>query len=113
VAVEILSHLLPDDRVSNRTPIATAMDELQASAPMRGHLDSRSRIGFTSHVGFYGLLDRDLVEVIEFYPSREAAEKEFAEILADEPGWSTKLEVVQVDLGGGKIPVHGVSRTPS
>jgi hypothetical protein len=46
-------------------------------------------------VRFYGLLDHDLREVIEFYPSREAAEKELAEILRDEPGWVTKLEVVK------------------
>ena len=47
---------------------------------------------------FYGLLDRELQEVIEFYPSKEAAEAELQEILGDEPGWVTKLEVVVVDF---------------
>ena len=48
---------------------------------------------------FDGLLDRELQEVIEFYPSREAAEAELREILGDEPGWVRKLEVVRVDFG--------------
>jgi len=38
-------------------------------------------------VRFYGLLDHDIEEVIEFYVSKEAAEHEPAEMLADEPGW--------------------------
>jgi hypothetical protein len=54
---------------------------------------------------FYGLLDRDLDEVIEFYPSREAAERELAEILADEPGWVEKLEIVLVDFSGAEAAV--------
>jgi hypothetical protein len=37
---------------------------------------------------FYGLLDRELDEVIEFYPSLEDAEREFAEVLGDEAGWA-------------------------
>jgi hypothetical protein len=56
-------------------------------------------------VRFYGLLDHDLREVIEFDPSREAAEKELAEILRHEPGWVTKLEVVKVDLSGEAVVV--------
>jgi hypothetical protein len=40
---------------------------------------------------FGGLLDHDLDEMIEFYPSREAAEAELAEVLADEPGWATMI----------------------
>lgn len=36
---------------------------------------------------FYGLLDHDLDEVIEFYPSRDEAEEDLAAILGDEPGW--------------------------
>lgn len=54
---------------------------------------------------FYGLLDREIAEVIEFYPSREAAEAELREILADEPGWIAKLEVVAVDFVGDKPKV--------
>jgi hypothetical protein len=37
-------------------------------------------------------------EVIEFYPSRAAAERELAEILVDEPGWVAKLKLVLVDF---------------
>ena len=61
-------------------------------------------------VYFYGLLDRDHAEVIEFYPSREAAERELAEILHDEPGWVEKLEVVLVDFSGAEA---AVTRVPS
>ena len=51
---------------------------------------------------FYGLHDRWLNEVIEFYPSQEAARTELNEILADEPGWQDFLEIVLVDLGGAE-----------
>jgi hypothetical protein len=34
---------------------------------------------------FYGLLDRYHAEVIEFYESRETADRELSEILHDEP----------------------------
>ena len=57
---------------------------------------------------FYGLLDHDLDEVIEFYPSREAAEKELDEILLDEPGWVEKLEIVLVDFSGDEAAVTRV-----
>ncbi len=53
-------------------------------------------------MGFYCLLDHDHGEVIEFYPSREAAERELAEILGDEPGWVEKLEIVVVDFSGAE-----------
>lgn len=48
---------------------------------------------------FFGLLDHDLQEVIELHPSKEGAEAELQELLGDEPGWVTKLEVVVVDFG--------------
>jgi hypothetical protein len=51
-------------------------------------------------VRFYGLLDREHAEMIELYPSREAAARELAEILADEPGWVEKLEIVLVHFLG-------------
>ncbi len=53
----------------------------------------------------YGLLDHMIDEVIEFYPSREAAEAELAEILEDEPEWVTKLEVVFADFSGTEVQV--------
>jgi hypothetical protein len=58
---------------------------------------------------FYGLLDHDLTEVTEFYPSRAAAERELVEILADEPGWVAKLEIVGVDFSGAEpVVTRGV-----
>jgi hypothetical protein len=56
-------------------------------------------------VRFYGLLDHDLDEVIEFYLTGDAAERELAEILADEPGWVEKLEIVLVDFAGAEPTV--------
>ena len=61
-------------------------------------------------VRFYGLLDRDHAEVIEFYLTRHAAERELAEILADEPGWVEKLEIVLVDFGGLEPTVATTAR---
>jgi hypothetical protein len=46
-------------------------------------------------VRFYGLLDHDLDDVIEFYSTREAALAELAENLVHEPGWVEKLSVVR------------------
>jgi hypothetical protein len=59
------------------------------------------------------LLDRDQAEVIEFYPSREAADVELAAILHDEPGWAARFEVVVVDVTGSEAAVTegGRSRT--
>jgi hypothetical protein len=59
---------------------------------------------------FHVLLDHGLSEVIEFYPSREAAQRELAEILADEPGWVEKLEIVVVDFSGVEA---AVTRAPA
>ena len=56
-------------------------------------------------VRFYGLLDHEHAEVIEFEPSRAAAKAELAEILADEPGWVEKLEIVMVDFSGAEPTV--------
>jgi hypothetical protein len=96
-------------RTQERTPGASfaacsGADGVSSRPDRAGHLDSEAAFGFTSHVRFYGLLDHDLREAIEFYPSREAVEAELAEILGDEPGWVTKLEIVQVDLGGAGSP---------
>jgi hypothetical protein len=65
-----------------------------------GHLDSTSHPWLTQPVRFYGLLDREHAEVIEFYATGRDADRELAEILADEPDWSGKLEIVIVDFGG-------------
>jgi hypothetical protein len=51
-------------------------------------------------VRFYGLLDREHGEVIEFYTSRDVADRELAEILHDEPGWAGRFEIVLVDFSG-------------
>ena len=51
---------------------------------------------------FYGLADWENDEVIEFYPSRHAAETELREILSDEPEWAGRFEVVVIDFRGAK-----------
>jgi hypothetical protein len=55
---------------------------------------------------FYGLLDHEIEEIIEFYPSYWAAEAERLEILEDEPLWWDKLEVVLVDFSGAEVDVR-------
>jgi hypothetical protein len=57
-------------------------------------------------VVFYGLLDRRIAEVIEFYPAREPAERKLAEILADQPGWGEILEIVRVEFDGADVRVE-------
>jgi hypothetical protein len=46
----------------------------------------------------YGLHDRQLERIVEWYTSREAAEREIAVILADEPEGADLLDVVLVDF---------------
>jgi hypothetical protein len=57
-------------------------------------------------VRFYGLLDREHAEVIEFYPSLYDARRALAEILHDEPGWAGRFEVVIVDFAGAEPAVR-------
>ena len=54
---------------------------------------------------FFGLVDHDLDEVIEFYASREVADRELAEILHDEPDWLGRFEIVIVDFAGAEPTV--------
>ncbi len=44
----------------------------------------------------WGLADLFVDEVIEFYGSREQAERALDEVLRDEPDWEGMLEVVKV-----------------
>jgi hypothetical protein len=44
----------------------------------------------------WGLADRFVDEVIEFYPSREQAQRALDNVLKDEPEWEGMLEVVPV-----------------
>jgi hypothetical protein len=60
-------------------------------------------------VRFYGLLDRDQGEVIEFYSSLEDARRELAEILHDEPEWAGRFEIVTVDFTGAEPTVAAVT----
>jgi hypothetical protein len=61
---------------------------------------------FDSRVLLYGLHDRQIERVVEWYTSREAAERELAVILADEPEWVELLEVVRVDFDGAGVRVE-------
>ncbi len=45
---------------------------------------------------FYGLTDCRVQKVVEFYASREEAERALREILVDEPAWRELLAVVPV-----------------
>jgi hypothetical protein len=49
-------------------------------------------------VVFYGVVDRRLREVIEFFASRSGAETFIAECLADEPDWTDILTVEVVEF---------------
>jgi hypothetical protein len=45
------------------------------------------------------LVDLSLLEVIEFFPCREAAERSLEEVLDDEPDWACLLDVEAVEIG--------------
>jgi hypothetical protein len=42
--------------------------------------------------------DRSIEPVVEFFASREEAEETLEEILGDEPGWASILEIVTLEL---------------
>lgn len=46
----------------------------------------------------YALRDRSVAELIEFFPSEEAAEETLVEILADEPQWRELLDMTLVEF---------------
>jgi hypothetical protein len=54
----------------------------------------------------YGLHDRQLERIVEWYTSREAAEREIAVILADAPEGADLLDVVLVDFSGPGVRVE-------
>jgi hypothetical protein len=50
----------------------------------------------------YGLADYKLAEIIEFYPSREAAEEALRQVVHDEPDWAEVLDVEGVEFDSGR-----------
>ena len=48
---------------------------------------------------WWGIRDRSTERVVEFFASRHEAEETLEEILGDEPGWTSILEVVPLELG--------------
>jgi hypothetical protein len=45
---------------------------------------------------FWGLADFSVGEIVEFYPSREDAERALRDVLADEPQWEGMLASMAV-----------------
>jgi hypothetical protein len=52
---------------------------------------------------FYGLADKSLDAVIEFYASEDQATRDLATILRDEPDWESILSVVRVEYARGRF----------
>jgi hypothetical protein len=50
-------------------------------------------------VTFFGLVDHDLSEAIELYPSRDEAERALVDVLSDEPQWEGRFSIEMIDLG--------------
>ena len=69
---------------------------------MRSHR-STPRIGASvevrSVVTFCGLADQSLQEVVEFFATREEAERTLRQVLRDEPDWREILSLVRVEFG--------------
>ena len=75
---------------------------MAASAAISTLLNRSDRL---PDVRFYGVLDRDRAQVIEFYAIRQDADRELAEILHDEPDWAGRFEIVIVDFTGAEPTV--------
>jgi len=58
---------------------------------------------------FHGIHDLELGETVEFFTSREGAERELALMLRDKPDWVGRLEVVAVDFGDSDATVASLS----
>ena len=58
---------------------------------------------------FYGLADYSLQEVVEFFLTREDAERTLREVLRDEPSWRKILGLVRVEIGYDKALVEPLS----
>jgi hypothetical protein len=48
----------------------------------------------------WGLVDLDLQEAVELFPSRASAEEALADVLRDEPEWADLLAVQPVEFVG-------------
>ena len=59
---------------------------------------------------FYGLADYSIREVIEFYASREVAERTLRDVLRDEPDWKGVVGIVRVEFGWDEARVEALWR---
>jgi hypothetical protein len=57
-------------------------------------------------VVLYGLVELDLQEVVEFYPSRAEAEAALRAALHDEPDWAPILAVARVEYRNGQFEIE-------
>lgn len=48
---------------------------------------------------WWGIHDRSVRQVVEFFLSRDEAEETLEAILGDEPEWADILEIVPLELG--------------
>ena len=55
---------------------------------------------------FYALVCSDASLAVDLYPTREAAEAELREVLADEPTFAEILTIVRLDLRGREVVVE-------
>jgi hypothetical protein len=57
-------------------------------------------------VVLYGLVELDLQEVVEFYPSQAEAEAALRAALNDEPDWAPILAVARIEYRHGQFEVE-------
>jgi hypothetical protein len=57
-------------------------------------------------VVLYGLVELDLQEVVEFYPSQADAEAALRAALTDEPDWAPILAVARVEYQNGVFEIE-------
>ncbi len=73
------------------------------------HLDSKADHRHRCTMQFYGLHDRDLAEIVEFYASLEDADRELREIVHDEPDWTGRYGIVLADFSVAEVTITPVA----
>ncbi len=61
---------------------------------------------------FYGLADWQVNDVVEWFPTRKAAEATLAQVLRDEPDFEAILGVVRVDFASVPVQVDVLAGAP-
>ncbi len=72
--------------------------DARSDPPLRSARGPAARAGRVTRIGFFGIADYELNEIIDFWPSRDDAEQALADVLRDEPEWVGMVGVESVEI---------------